>query len=106
MTVLMRFSVLAGITDNHAGSHLDVGEYFFQACKYHFQGHRPGQSKIKILRKTIIAEIASFQRGTTLEGENVPERRARKADQELGQAIVPFEHGFRDTATARLGKTV
>ena len=68
--------------------------------------HTRGQSKVEILRKAVIAEIASLQRRSALESESRLEVRFRKRRQEPGEAVVAFKHVVGNAASAFLDKPV
>lgn len=64
------------------------------------EGNLLRESEVEILAEAVVAEVAALDGGPALEREPLPERRTRQAHEEPRQAVVPLEHGFRDSSAA------
>ena len=61
--------------------------------------HSLCKREVQVFGKTIVPEVAAFERGAAFEDEQVSELAFAQAHQKPRQAVVPLQHGFGDTAT-------
>ena len=64
------------------------------------------QGEIQIFRKTIVAEVAAFERRPSLEGELASETTPLQGTEQPGDTIVPLQDALRNTAASRSGEPI
>src|ERR1700728_742888 len=106
ITVFVCLTVLAVEPEDNAGRLTHRFVYRFKAPDEVGERNWLGERKIEIFRKSVITEIASFERGTTFESQDRFEIRFRQGTEEPCKAIVPFEDGLLNAAITFLGEPV
>jgi hypothetical protein len=84
--------------ETNSGCLGDVLVDFFQAASDLSEIRGTSEGEVQIFREAVVAEIAAFERGAAFEDEKFAELALTQPRQKSCQAIVPFQHGFRDTA--------
>jgi hypothetical protein len=59
---------------------------------------RPNKGEVEVFGETVVAEVAAYERGAAFEYEKLSELTLTQPGQKPCQTVVPFQHGFRDTA--------
>jgi hypothetical protein len=81
---------------------LNSGTNALKARPNFLERQRLAQPKIQIPGKTIIGEVAAFQRRSSLESQCRLQVGFGEAAQKPGEAIIPFENVFPNTHAAGL----
>ena len=85
--------------ETNAGCLGDVLVDFFQAIPDLCEIRSPSKGEVEVFGESVVAEVAAFERGSAFEYEKLSELTLTQPGQKPCQTVVPFQHGFRNTAS-------